>query len=115
VYLAWREKNRERIRAQHRAWDKAHPEFCREKQRRRVARQRGAAVAPVSYERVLRRDGYVCHLCHDAVASEEVSFDHVMPLARGGSHTEDNIKVAHTVCNLRKGTRTLEELALVSG
>lgn len=32
--------------------------------------------------------------------------DHVMPLARGGTDTLDNLKPAHAGCNNRKRTRT---------
>jgi 5-methylcytosine-specific restriction endonuclease McrA len=33
------------------------------------------------------------------------SLDHVIPLAREGSHTRDNVKLSHLACNLRKGTK----------
>jgi 5-methylcytosine-specific restriction endonuclease McrA len=31
--------------------------------------------------------------------------DHIIPLARGGSHTWDNVQLAHHLCNSLKGDR----------
>lgn len=28
--------------------------------------------------------------------------DHIIPLARGGLHTEDNLQLAHYLCNVLK-------------
>jgi 5-methylcytosine-specific restriction endonuclease McrA len=33
------------------------------------------------------------------------SFDHVIPLAKGGPHSMDNVKLSHFGCNSRKGAR----------
>jgi hypothetical protein len=38
--------------------------------------------------------------------------DHLIPLARGGKTTWENIVTACKHCNLRKGARTIEELGL---
>jgi hypothetical protein len=38
--------------------------------------------------------------------------DHLIPLARGGKTSWDNIVTACKSCNLRKGARTIEELGL---
>ena|SRR5438445_2833522 len=56
-------------------------------------------------------DGYNCHICGGVVAPSDVHFDHVIPLSRSGPHSEDNIKVAHSVCNLRKGDLFLEDMS----
>jgi 5-methylcytosine-specific restriction endonuclease McrA len=33
--------------------------------------------------------------------------DHIHPLARGGSHTMDNLQITHPICNIRKGAMVL--------
>jgi len=38
--------------------------------------------------------------------------DHLIPLARGGRTTWDNIVTACKHCNLKKGARTIEELGI---
>jgi len=60
---------------------------------------------------VVERDGAVCHICNapiDIALSGRhqmgLTIDHVIPLARGGSHTLGNLKPAHRVCNQRKSS-----------
>lgn len=70
-------------------------------------RARAAGVTRVDYvdrQEIIDRDKQICHLCGERV--EEVSdihLDHVIPIARGGSHSASNLAVAHAACNLRKG------------
>jgi hypothetical protein len=59
--------------------------------------------------KVVRRDGQICQKCHEPVPDNEVEFDHVIPFARGGRSTVDNLRLVHRECNRRKG-RSLEEL-----
>ncbi len=91
-------------------WHEKHPYVKREQSMRKHARLYGVLVETVNYERILERDGLVCHICHGIVTLNDMQFDHVIPPSRGGSHTFDNIKVAHSVCNVRKGDLLMEEL-----
>lgn len=57
------------------------------------------------------RDGWKCWICSGAVDPAlspsrplGASIDHVLPVAAGGSHTWDNVRLAHLVCNTRRGT-----------
>lgn len=59
----------------------------------------------VSVDAIRVRDDATCHLCGLWVDVGEQTLDHVIPLVRGGSHTYDNIKLAHRECNSRKGAR----------
>jgi len=34
---------------------------------------------------------------------EDLHFDHVVPLSKGGPHTTENIRPSHSTCNLKKG------------
>lgn len=53
----------------------------------------------------------VCHICSRRVEdNSQLHFDHVIPLSRGGEHSNDNIKVSHAVCNMSKGTKLIEEI-----
>jgi 5-methylcytosine-specific restriction endonuclease McrA len=92
-------------------WRMENPDKVRAATHRRRARERNARVTPVDYGAVLRRDGHICYLCRGAVNTADLSFDHVIPLSRGGMESEDNIRVAHRVCNSRKGARLPAELA----
>lgn len=82
----------------------------REIEHRRRARKKMTRWGRVSYHRLLQSYGMLCHICDGWIADGDLSFDHVIPLARGGSHTEDNIKPAHLVCNVRKNQRLMGEI-----
>lgn len=57
-------------------------------------------------EVVLARDGLVCHLCGGDVEQSDVHLDHVHPVSLGGRNELDNLRVAHSRCNMRKGAKT---------
>lgn len=77
----------------------------------------------ITLDRLLRRDGCVCHICgkpcdkNDYIQTEDAfiagnnypSIDHVIPLAKGGLHSWDNVKVAHRICNSYKGDKYDED------
>ena len=66
----------------------------------------------ITLEKLFRRDRGVCYLCGggcdwtdmvEGNAGENYpSIDHVIPVAKGGTHTWDNIKLAHRKCNTAK-------------
>lgn len=87
----------------------------------RRARMRNVEREAISRYRIFERDAWCCHLCGDLINRDAVApyhpmaptIDHVMPLARGGSHTMANLRAAHFICNTRKNSRILNvELAL---
>lgn len=91
----------EYMKAKNKAWRARNPErrAAHEAKRRTQMRESGEKI---DYAAIAKRDGYVCHICGLPVSEDELSFDHVIPLAKSGSHTTDNIKVAHKRCNSRK-------------
>lgn len=64
----------------------------------------------VSRDAVRDRDNQTCHICGTWVSRHDESLDHVIPLAKGGGHTYDNVKLAHKLCNSKKGDRLLSEI-----
>lgn len=61
---------------------------------------------------VFERDEWMCYLCDQKIdrnlrgdAWMRVTLDHVIPLCRGGTHTYDNVKAAHWLCNMQKGDK----------
>lgn len=100
---AYAEAHRQQLNAQSRRWAKANRGKKTAASQRWRARLKAATVGPVDFDRILARDGLRCHICGGKVAREQVHFDHVIPLSRGGTHEESNIAVAHGRCNVRKG------------
>jgi 5-methylcytosine-specific restriction endonuclease McrA len=73
---------------------------------RQAQRQRRGDV---DFARILAEYGPVCHICGDDI-EDDLEFDHVVPLSRGGAHAEENIRPSHEACNHWKGTRLMSEL-----
>lgn len=65
-----------------------------------------------SRQNIYLRDGFRCQYCSWSGTLLNLTLDHLIPLARGGKTSWDNIVTACKACNLRKGARTLEELGI---
>ena len=61
----------------------------------------------LSRKNILRRDGHRCQYCGRGDVS--LTVDHIVPKARGGDDTWENLVTACVECNNRKGDRTPEE------
>ncbi len=66
----------------------------------------------LSRKNVLLRDGYGCQYCGRKLSSSDLTIDHVMPRARGGRTSWDNVVTCCRRCNARKGDRTPEEAGM---
>ena len=53
---------------------------------------------------ILRRDGFICHLCGKRGAD---TVDHLLPVSKGGNDSSDNLRAAHLSCNASRGNRDL--------
>lgn len=72
------------------------------------ARKAATQTEPVDFAAILARDGMWCYLCETDIPSlDDLHFDHVRPLSKGGPHTEANIRPTHALCNQRKGARLI--------
>lgn len=89
---------------------------------KRRAEKYGADFDPtVTLEALYDRDGGVCQICGERCDYESVSangkgvghlyptLDHINPLKNGGSHTWDNVQLAHHFCNSKKREHELTE------
>ncbi len=102
----WRRKSREKINQNAKEWRIKNPEKWKLHHAYHTAIRRSkikaATINPFSYKEILQRDGYKCHLCGRTVAKKEVSFDHLIPISKGGSHSRENVAVAHLACNIKR-------------
>jgi 5-methylcytosine-specific restriction endonuclease McrA len=71
-------------------------------------RPRNPEVRFTRYNIYLRDKG-CCQYCGGRFHLREVTYDHVMPRARGGVATWENIVTCCRSCNLKKGDRTPHE------
>lgn len=102
----WVDDNRERYRQIH-----------RQSEGKRRAMKVETSAGDVDYAVIAERDNWNCYLCQQHIEADlqwpnagSPSWDHVLPLSKGGTHTTENIKLTHLSCNLRKGASVLEEV-----
>jgi hypothetical protein len=65
-------------------------------------RRKGRYIPFKTKIRVVRRDNYTCQHCGKHLQDDEVEFDHIIPIARGGSSEEHNIRLTCFPCNRDK-------------
>jgi hypothetical protein len=77
--------------------------------RKRAKKFNNGPIEFIGPEIVYKKAGYVCGICNKPVDPsldypdpESPSLDHIMPLSLGGTHTWDNVQLAHLRCNVKK-------------
>jgi len=55
--------------------------------------------------RIVRRDDYRCQHCKEKLRDDEVEFDHIIPVSKGGSSEEHNLRLTCFDCNRDKSDR----------
>lgn len=119
--LRYAETHKEKLNEKKRRYRQEHPEKSREQSSRRRARQYGFGYTYFNESDVISsntvEDALPCHICSEPIdlsaprhIGEEgwekgLHLDHLVPLAKGGTHTPDNIRPAHGLCNLKKHTK----------
>ena len=61
---------------------------------------------------IYARDNHICQYCGRKCSTEDLTFDHVIPIVKGGGKTWDNIVTCCFECNHKKGGRTPEEAGM---
>ena len=89
----------------------------------RRIRSHRAYKANIPLRKLYERDGGVCYICgcktdfddytvnsdgYRIMGNTYPTRDHVIPLAKGGAHSWDNVKLACFLCNARKGEKLLD-------
>lgn len=101
----YRDNNRERIRESDRAYKLRNPEKLRAHENNRRAREK-AATGHVSRSIVPRLNALQHGKCACGCGQplgDDYHLDHRMPLALGGTNTDDNMQLLRKQCNLKKG------------
>ena len=68
--------------------------------------------ANFSRENVYLRDKYTCQYCGAHGPEITLTYDHVLPVSRGGKTEWDNIVTACDKCNRKKGSKTPKEAGM---
>lgn len=79
----------------------------------RFVKSRGRGeVVPFTRANIYARDGYSCQYCGETFSDKDLTFDHVVPAAQGGTRGWENIVTACMPCNREKGARTPGEAGM---
>lgn len=80
------------------------------------AKQNGEIDYTITLDKLIKRDNNICYICNRECNLNDYTYngntfiagnyypsiDHVVPLAKGGTHEWSNIKLAHRICNSLK-------------
>lgn len=69
------------------------------------ARNAGVHWEMVDLRVVYKAHDGVCGICRQHVPLHITTFDHIVPLSKGGPHILSNLQPAHKSCNSSKGDR----------
>lgn len=61
---------------------------------------------PLTRTNLLYRDSHKCQYCSVELKRENATIDHVIPKSRGGKTIWENVVIACSICNLKKGRNT---------
>lgn len=93
------------------------PQRRADKHHRRLLRQAGDVF---TNREIAERDGWRCHLCGRKIPDrpysakpDDLTIDHLVPVADGGAHTRANVAAAHNRCNYERQTGGTVQLLLV--
>lgn len=81
----------------------------------------------ITLQKLYERDHGICYLCGEVCNWDDKeerdgviicgnsypSIDHVIPLSRGGNHSWQNVRLAHRICNTRKGAKVQKIASLL--
>lgn len=94
-------------------------EYHKTARRREMIKSNGHYDWSISIPKLIKRDK-VCKLCGKAIDITDIkeakgtkiagdnypSIDHIIPVSKGGTHTWDNVQLAHRGCNTIKNNKT---------
>ena len=107
-------KNRERLNATSRIRGKAHYEKNKEQYYRRYHERRArkaSSCGSLSFgirKRLFAEQAGKCVYCATGLG-RSAHLDHIVPLAKGGTNTDDNVQLLCQFCNLSKGAKMPDE------
>lgn len=78
----------------------------------RYVKIRRSEHVPFTRANIYARDGHQCQYCGLQFKREELTFDHVIPVAQGGTKSWENIVSACEECNRHKANRTPEQAGM---
>ena len=107
AYKKWVIENREQDNTRKRLWAQNNPQARQAKDAARRQRQNNAKSFVVFASEITKLRSGSCFYC--GLQEGLMTIDHIVPLARGGSHSIGNLVGACKSCNSSKGAKTITE------
>ncbi len=93
-----------------------HSEGKHTRHRIEKAKQNGKIDYTITLDKLIKRDNNICYICNRECNLNDYTYngntfiagnyypsiDHIIPLAKGGTHEWSNVKLAHRICNTLK-------------
>lgn len=98
----WAAANRDKVREKDAKWRAANPGIWRVYWNNRRAKLSGGQLSPDIAERLHKLQRGKCACGCKQPLGNDFHRDHIMPVALGGSNTDDNIQLLRKTCNLQK-------------
>lgn len=100
---AWRAANPEKKRLSRASWRANHPEAARIHHQNRRARKKAAPgkLSKGLSAKLFKLQKGKCPCCKQPLG-DDCHLDHIIPLALGGTNTDDNMQLLRAKCNLQK-------------
>lgn len=106
-YAKYRAANPDKVKAREAAWVAANPEARRVHRQNRRARKmdNGGKLSTDLAERLLKLQRGKCACGCKQSLGDDYHLDHILPLALGGTNTDDNIQLLRQRCNNQKSAK----------
>ena len=118
----YRESHKEIERARFKKWKLKNPDKYKQVHKNSKMKNRCKCSVfdnTINLEYLYNRDRGICKICGEPcdyddkiiknnvviVGNRYPSIDHIIPLSKGGSHTWDNVQLAHKLCNSIKSDK----------
>lgn len=107
IRAGYYQANKERMASSGAAWHAANPESLRIRSQNRRARKRevGGKLSSGLAERLFKLQRGKCACGCKQPLGDDFHLDHIMPLALGGTNTDDNIQLLRATCNMKKNAK----------
>lgn len=104
----WEKRNTVRINQKKRQWEKENRDKYLLSKKMNTYRRRAKRLGLLweYFDTEFLFSTMLCGICGEKVIGDYV-IDHKIPFSKGGTHTKDNVQLAHPLCNLRKGVNII--------
>lgn len=107
--LDWRKRNPEEARIRDERFRKSEhgKEIFRIKEHKYRSRKKNlpATLTIEEWKHIIKKQGNKCNICNISFEKVKPTQDHIIPVAKGGPYTKENIQALCGSCNSRKRDR----------